>query len=87
LRRHAAVDLDADHLGPALAQRVEESAVAGRWFEHPALVAAQVEHEGHDIGRREDLAELRDVEAHQLIDGRRVAAFSAAAFSRAFFSQ
>ena len=28
-----------DHLR-ALAQRVEESAVAGRWFEHPALVAA-----------------------------------------------
>jgi len=55
------VDLDADAIGLTGLQFVEEGAVTSRWLQRPPLVCAQVEHEGHHIGRREDLAELFDV--------------------------
>ena len=57
----AGVDFDADAVGLAGLQLVEEGAVTGRRLQRPALVRTKVEHEGHHIGRRENLAELFDV--------------------------
>ncbi|MPN51711.1 hypothetical protein SDC9_199360 [bioreactor metagenome] len=86
-RCDAGVDFNAHDIGTTLAQGGEKGPVAGRWFQDPALVLAEVEHESHHVGGREYLAELCDVQRHQwLLSGFR-AARSAAAFSRALFSQ
>jgi hypothetical protein len=56
-RRDARVDLDADAIRVPLPEQFKEDAVTGRRLKRPPAVAAQGEHEFHDLGRREHLAE------------------------------
>lgn len=63
-RRNPRVNFDAGAIRLPGFQYIEESAVARRRLKNPAGVPAEVEHESHHIGGREDLAELGNVAGH-----------------------
>ena len=60
-RGNLGVDFNTDAIRLPFFQQLEKSTVTGRRFQRPALVAAKVEHEIDDGGRRENLAELFDI--------------------------
>ena len=67
--RDAWVNFDTEAICLAIFQFGEKCAVTGRRFQHSTRVPAQVEHEAHHIGRRENLAELGDVAGRHALLG------------------